>query len=47
MLKSKKRQRTGDISAGTLVVREESISNELLNEEILSNNNSDISSTAT
>lgn len=47
MLKSKKRQRTGDFSAGTLVVREESISNEILSEQILSNDNPDLPSTAT
>ena len=47
MLKNKKRQRTGDFSAGTLVVREESIGNEILNEQILSNNNPDLPSTAT
>lgn len=47
ILNSKKRQRMGDISAGTLVVCEESIDDEIPASQILPDNNSEFSSNPT
>ncbi len=47
ILNTKKRQRLGDISGGTLVVCEESINNEVSINQILTDSNSDLSSNPT